>query len=625
MAQRPEGNEDENYLVAAKELHGQSRFDEAIRLLVPLAAAGNNPEAIYYLGSCYLNMGQAEKAIAQYDKLDKLFPKYDSKYHYEKIQGYLMMAEYDKAEKELNVYTEIFLQDATRTRLLRQIQFRLNYLQKQQSIRDSSEPSGAASKLPPIVNSEQADYMPMLDPTGTKLYFTSNRIGGFSEDQPGAAEGDEDIYYVEKSMDGWSAPKLLPPPINSKSNEGAACFSADGQLMIFSACGKEGGVGSCDLYIATLEGNQWTRPLNMGNIVNSEGWDSQPTISFDGNRIIFCSSRNGGYGSEDLYMIERGIFQEWGPAMNLGPMVNTPFSDDSPFLSQDGKTLYFASQGHPGLGGYDLFKTVFENGRWTEPVNLGRPLNTTGNDSYFTIDGAGEIRYFSSNKGGQEHQDLFQVEIPLEMRPQPTVVVEGIVTDIKSRKVVSAEVLVEDLNSGELIAVNKSNSATGKYLVVLPAGKTYSVSASKKGYIFHSERFDVPPTSSYKEIHKDIALKPIEKGAKAVINNIFFETNKAVLSTQSRPELKKAIELMSTNPSMIIEVGGHTDNVGDDGFNIKLSQDRARAVREYLIKGGIAVSRVQARGYGESKPIAPNDTEEGRQANRRTEFSIVEF
>lgn len=310
--------------------------------------------------------------------------------------------------------------------------------------------------------------------------------------------------------------------------------------------------------------------------------------------------------------------------MNLGGIVNTPFSDYSPFLSQDGKTLYFASAGHPGYGNDDIFKTVLENGKWSIPINLGRPLNTDGKDTYFTIGGSGEIGYFASNRQSGQ-LDLFEVEIPEEMRPTPTVVVEGVVTNAKTKSLVGAYVMVEDVNTGELIAINKSNSATGKYLVVLPAGKTYSVSANKEGFFFHSELFDVPTAAKFQTIKKDIELKPIEKGAKIVINNIFFETGKATLSPQSNVELEKAVDLLKTNPTMTIEVGGHTDNVGDDAYNMKLSHDRARSVRDYLVKAGIASERVQAKGYGESNPIATNDTEDGRKANRRTEFVILEF
>jgi outer membrane protein OmpA-like peptidoglycan-associated protein len=331
----------------------------------------------------------------------------------------------------------------------------------------------------------------------------------------------------------------------------------------------------------------------------------------------------GGYGEIDLYMIEKNPFGDWGPAMNLGAQVNTPFTEHSPFFSQDGKTLYFSSNGHPGYGDFDIFKTVYENGRWSTPVNLGSPLNTPKDDRFFTIGGSGEKGYFSSDRDG--NNDLYEIDIPENVRPEPTIIVAGTVTNMKDGKKVSAYILVEDLNSGELIAVNKSNSLTGQYLVVLPAGRTYSVSANKEGYFFYSQSFEVPKTAHFQEIKKDIELKPIEKGAKVVLNNIFFETGKATLTSQSRLELEKAIELLRVNPSMVIEIGGHTDNVGDDAYNMKLSHDRAKSVREYLVNSGINSDRVQAKGYGELNPVATNDTEDGRKANRRTEFVILEF
>lgn len=395
-------------------------------------------------------------------------------------------------------------------------------------------------------------------------------------------------------------------------------------MMVYGACGRSDGVGSCDLYISYLEGTQWSKPVNMGNVVNSEQWDAHSTISYDGNKIIFVSNRTGGYGSGDLYMTERNVFGDWGIPVNLGSTINTPFEEASPFMSQDGKTLYFSSVGHPGYGGFDIFKCVFENGKWSEPVNLGRPLNTTGSDKYFTIGGSGELGYFSSDREGNQ-LDLFEISIPEEMRPQPTVVVRGMVTNAKTSNPVGAYVIVEDLNSGELVAASKSNSVTGNYLVVLPAGKSYSVSANKEGFFFYSQRFDVLITSKFEEIKKDIDLKPIEKGVKVILNNIFFETGKATLSPQSRLELGKAIDLMKQNPSMKIEVGGHTDNVGDDTANIKLSHDRAKSVLDYLVMAGINTQRVQAKGYGEVNPIATNETDEGRKANRRTEFIILEF
>ncbi len=608
-----------------KNLYEKGNYSEAIPFFEEVVISdGKNEDALYYLGLCYRYTSKPEKAIYQFKQLETINPNYWGWFYYEAAIAYTELKQYDHAVDMYTKFLDKFPRDASRTRLRHQAQYNMNSAKKQHELSAAKPMTKAPLRLAGNINSIYPDYMPALDPTGTKLYFTSRRLGGIKAEESAAKEGDEDVYFIEKISGQWSDPQLLPEPINSANHEGAACFSADGQLMVYTACGRDGGIGECDLFISTLEGSQWSTPVNIGNVVNNEKWDSQPTISFDGNRIIFTSARTGGYGSEDLYMIERNIFGEWGPPMNLGGMVNTPFSDASPFLSQDGKTLYFASNGHPGYGGYDLFKSVLENGKWSPPINLGKPLNTAGDDEYFTIGGSGEIGYFASNREGDQ-LDLFEMEIPEDMRPQPTVVVEGVVTNSKTKALVGGYVMVEDLNTAELIAVSKSNSATGKYLVVLPAGKTYSVSANKEGFFFHSERFDVPVTSKFQTIKKDIELKPIEKGAKVILNNIFFETGKATLSPQSRVELEKAIELMKTNPSMKIEVGGHTDNVGDDAFNMKLSHDRAKSVREYLVNGGVAPDRLQAKGYGELNPIATNDTDDGRKSNRRTEFVILEF
>jgi len=609
-----------------KSLYDKEKYSDAISYFEKsLQVKADNEDLLYYLGLSYGYENQSEKAIITLKKLETLNPNYWAWFYYELGVAQITLKQYSDAVISFEKFNKKFPSNPSNTKFHHQGQYKLYYAKQQQELQALKSIMKQPVKISESVNSPYPDYMPALDPTGTKLYFTSKRLGGSKEESSDEKEGDEDVYFIEKTGTEWSAPKLLPEPLNSNSNEGAACFSADGQTMIFTACGRKEGIGSCDLYISTLEGSEWTSPVNMGNVVNSDEWDSQPTISFDGNRIIFTSSRPGGYGSEDLYMIEKNTFGEWGPPMNLGGMVNTPFSDDAPFLAQDGKSLYFASKGQAGYGGYDLFKTVYDNGRWSTPLNLGRPLNTEGDDSYFTVGGSGEIGYFSSNREGGGQEDLYQIEIPEEMRPQPTVVVEGVVTNLKTGSNVGAYVMVEDLNTGELIAINKSNSESGKYLVVLPVGKTYSVSANKEAFFFHSERFDVPVTSRYQMIKKDIALKPIEKGAKVVLNNIFFETGKATLSAQSRVELEKAVDLMKTNPSMIIEVGGHTDNVGDDALNMKLSHDRARSVMDYLTKAGIPAARMQAKGYGELNPVATNDTDEGRKANRRTEFIIVEF
>lgn len=615
----------EEFYKKGKDLYDNDKYEDAITPLKrAIALSKEYPDALYHLGLCYKYTSKLEDALEQFTKLEKVSPDYWAWYFYEAGDANLQLAKYDDAVAAFDKFLAKYPSNPTRVHFHHWARYKKELALRHKDLMNEPVTMKDPVLFPSNVASSFDDYMPNSDPTGRTLYFTSKRTGGTAEDAADAKEGDEDVYQINFADGKWSDPSLLPRPINSENNEGASTFSADGQTVVYTACGRDGGVGGCDLYIMTLEGSQWSEPKNLGDVVNSKEWDSQPTISSDGTRIIFSSERDGGYGGGDLYMVEKNVFGEWGPPQNLGGIVNTPFYDKSPYLSPDGKTLYFASLGHPGFGSYDLFKTVYENGKWSQPVNMGKPLNTTGSDQYFTIGGSGEVGYFASDRGGNGLK-LYSIDIPEEMRPTPTVIVSGIVSNAKTSEKVSAYVIVEDLNSGELIAVNKSNSATGKYLVVLPAGRNYSVSANKEAFLFYSQSFEVPDNARYQEIKKDIALKPIEKGAKVVLNNIFFETAKATLSPQSRLELEKAIDLMKRNPTMVIEVGGHTDNVGEDAANMKLSAERAKSVRDYLVKGGIPGARIQAKGYGESNPVAANDNDEGRKTNRRTEFIILEF
>lgn len=601
-------------LTKAKELLDGEKYEEAVKKLEEvLASDPNNMEAQFYLGSVYQALGQNQKSIDFFLKAKESMK--------------IALADYSGGTNEM--------------RNRHELQYQQRYADEQVSLSKSVNAMKEPEKLSSIVNGPFGDYGPIINPTGTRLYFTSRRPDSgqrslLSSKKKGILESksktelaepiesDEDSYYTDREGATWSAPTKLPEPLNTDNNEGVDCFTADNQLMLFTACGLEDGVGSCDLYISSLEGDRWQTPKNMGNVVNSVDWDGQSTISYDGTKIFFISVRDEGYGGSDIYMVERNIFGDWGPPVNLGGIVNTPFNEYSPFISQDGKTLYFSSNAHPGFGGLDIFKTVYENGKWSVPVNLGKPLNTSKDDKFFTIGGSGEVGYFSSDRDGKG-MDIYQIEIPEEMRPQPTIVITGTVTNAKTNELVGGFVMVEDMDTGELIAVNKSNSVTGKYMVVLPGGRNYSVSANKEGFFFYSQSFEVPKKIQYQEIVKDITLKPIEKGTKVVINNIFFETGKATLTPQSYLELDKAIDLLRTNPTMVIEVGGHTDNTGDDATNMKLSHDRARAVREYMVGKGIGAEKIQAKGYGESNPIASNETDEGKRANRRTEFIILEF
>ena len=610
----------------AKKAYDQGNLSEAISgFKTAVEGNPNYTDAWNFLGLSYVKTGQYQEAVDAFQKLESLDFNYFPWYHFEAANAYIHLGQFDQARSSLQKFQSQFPDGAKYTIYSHMAKNRLEYINQSPIIRN--QPNTMENPVPvTAVNSISGDYTPQVNPTGTRLYFTSVRKGGFDnqKDTTNMNNWGEDIYYSNLENDVWSAPTLLPEPLNSEGDDFGSSFTGDGQLMVYVKCGDEEGVGNCDLYMTQLVGTRWTQPQNMGNVVNSNMWDSQPTISSDGNRIYFSSTRQGGYGGMDIYMIQKNHLGDWGTPQNLGSTVNTPLNENGPYLAPDGKTLYFASTGHPGFGGTDIFFSTFEDGKWSKPVNLGAPLNSEGDDTQFTISAAGKA-YFASSRLDPNNYDIFEVELPEYLRPKPTVVIQGIVSNAKTTDPVGAVVLIEDINSGELLAVNKSNTVTGEYLVVLPAGRNYSVSTTSEGFFFYSESFEIPKDTSYQEITMDINLEPIEKGTKVVLNNIFFESGRAELKPISYVELNKAVDLLEDNPTMVIEIGGHTDNVGSDELNLKLSQSRAEAVRDYMVLAGIDEMRIRSKGYGESVPIEDNSTEEGRAANRRTEFEIVEF
>ena len=595
------------------------KFQESIKLKPDF------PDAWFYLGKTYDHLDNLEATIESYRNLEKIKPDYNVSIYYDIAKSYIALDNLRGAR----IYIKRYLEKLPKTpKTVKQIHLamnRLNYIDISAELR--AEPANTSEPTPiRALNSISGDYMPQVNPTGTRLYFTSVRQGGFDfkDENSAALDYGEDLYYSNLTNDQWSTPELLPQPINSQANDFGSSFTGDGQTMVYVRCDEKGALGSCDLYITQLNGSTWSQPQNMGNVVNTKNWESQPTINPDGNRIIFTSRRPGGYGGSDLYMIEKNQLGLWGVPQNLGSIVNTPLSENSPFLAADGKTLYFSSNGHPGMGGADIFYTVFENGKWATPKNLGQPINSKGDDTNFSISASGD-GYLASSRLDENNFDIFKAILPDELKPKPTVIVQGVVSNSESGQPLSALVLIEDLNSGELIATNKSNAESGEYLVVLPAGRDYSVSANSEGFFFYSQSFELPSDAKYAEIKNDIALEPIKKGTKVVLNNIFFEIGKAELKPISYVELNKAVTLMKNNKTMVIEVGGHTDSQGADAANLSLSQKRAQSVVEYMVLAGIERERLIAKGYGETVPIADNNTKEGRAENRRTEFVITEF
>ncbi|HHP7241194.1 MAG TPA: OmpA family protein [Cyclobacteriaceae bacterium] len=586
-----------------------SKYDAAIDNLSKAVKIDDNyADAWYYLGLAYYDNTQYKEATQAFSKLNMLESKYDS------IKGFgKFMKEYaNNPDEELEQH---------------KAKYKIAYTEGAAELSKLPDTLEAPNNLLAPINTISDEYSAQVSPTGKRLYFTSEREGGFDNPDPDELNDfGEDIYYVDFDNGSFGEPQLLPEPINSMQNTGAASFSGNGQIVIFVKCDAPEGIGDCDLYIAQLDGDNWSEPRNLGNVVNTKYWESQPTISADGSKIIFASNRPGGYGEQDLYMTEKNKFGDWGVPSNLGPMVNTPFGERSPYLAADGKSLYFSSDGHPGFGEYDLFYSMNENNKWSEPKNLGKSINSEDQDKFLTVSASGEQAYFASNRtssGSEGALDLFQGVLPEIYRPEATLIVTGIVTNAKTNEPMKAWIVVENLETGDLIASTNSNSESGEYLVVLPADGSYGVTANRDGFFFYSDNFQVEEDPDYEELRKDIALKPIEKGAEVELNNIFFSFNDADLRPESQLELDRVVELLENYPLMEIEISGHTDNQGPSEFNMQLSQQRAESVKAYISSKGIEENRLKTSYFGEEQPIADNDTPEGRQKNRRTEFKVI--
>lgn len=467
--------------------------------------------------------------------------------------------------------------------------------------------------LGPAINTRNNEYFPGLTADEQKLYFT-RLLNGFNED-----------FYMSYKVDTvWQPAKNMGAPVNTPDNEGFVSVSTDGQYIFFTACNRPDGKGSCDLYFSRLDGDIWRRPINMQAPVNTTAWESQPSLSFDGKNIYFASHRPGGYGGSDIWMttFENNRFSE---PVNLGPEINTEFDENCPFIHQDNRTLYFSSSGWPGMGMSDIFFSKKDaEGNWQKPTNLGYPINTPANEIGLIVNRKGDWAYFASDMpGGYGGLDIYGFELYEAARPELSSYAKGEVYDAETKARLEANIELIDLATGEVIMSSRSNKKTGEFLMVLQPNANYMLNVNKEGYLFHSENFALKEYSADKPFVISVPLHKFKVGEKVILKNVFFDTDKYDLKEESKAELNKLIALLKEQQSLKIEIGGHTDNTGNKKANQVLSENRAKSVYSYLVDNGIEAARLSYKGYGDTKPIADNGTEEGRSQNRRTEFTIV--
>jgi len=579
------------------------------------------------------------------------------------------------------------------------------------------------------INTQFPEYNPVLSSDESTLYFTGRRADGTGTDKTETGEYYEDVFMCKKKKDGtWTKAKPLGNSINSVDHEAVLSLSPDGQQIFVGRDVNEG-----DIFASPYSGFNWAGLAQVSTKVNSKYQETFATISKDNNTLYFVSTRKeGGLGGKDIWTVVRQPDGTWSEATNLGSTINTPFDEESPFLSADGKTLYFSSKGHQTMGGYDVFKSVKNNlGNWGEPINLKPPVNTTDDDLYYSQSVDGKHIYFSSaRKGSKGERDLFIINadkpdekvtlvegvvtfngtlsipdnvritatdektntvdqevspnkttgkyvlmihpgkdgkkyklnytatgfmpysqsitlppnssyseiekelqlqnVNLESRTPGTINITGTIKNTSGKPIQGSQIVVKNNVTGLQISINYCSPDSGKYSFILKSGDNCNLTYEAEGYLFQSENINVPKSETYSVIKKNIVLERLEAGAKIVLNNIFFDSNKSNLRDESKSEIEKVYNLMQKNPKLMIEVDGHTDNQGNPAANLNLSQARSQAVVSALIAKGIDAKHLVAKGYGATMPIAANNlpdgkpNPEGMQQNRRVELKIVQ-
>jgi OmpA-OmpF porin, OOP family len=610
------------YFEESTSFYLMKNFRKAMPLL--LNAVDKEPEfteALLRIADIYQQLGDGQRSLAYLEQavsLQKGNPEFVVA-HFDLAKQYFSSGQYGRAEQLLEI-VESFPQlppqvDQETGRLLENIDFTRQAISNPLNFKPRA--------LPDVVNRMPLQYFPVLTADQQQLFFTGRMGIG--------PQYDEDIYVCERDSKGrWKPPVGISGKINTEQNEGTCTIAADGRTIIFTSCQGRNTLGSCDLYISRKVGDQWTEVENLGPKVNTKFWESQPSLSADGNTLYFVSDKPNGYGKRDIYVTRRDEEGNWSQAENLGADINTRFDEISPYIHVNGKTLYFASNGRKGFGGMDLFSAEKTgSATWSLPLNLGYPLNDSDDQVSLFISSDGKTGYYANEKSRYtpyHRSELYAFNVPEKIRIEfISSYVKGHVYDAKTREPLAAAIELIDVNTEKNMSRIRSDSVNGEYLMVLTRGATYALYVNREGYLFRSLTFDFnrDESGNFSPVEKDIYLDPIETGKETVLNNIFFETDKYKIQPTSYPELNKVVSFLDNNPELKIKINGHTDDVGNEAYNLTLSENRAKAVYSFLIGKGIAENRLDYEGFGEKKPLEENSNKENRSQNRRIAFEII--
>ncbi|WP_205503950.1 OmpA family protein [Rufibacter psychrotolerans] len=623
------------------------------------AAHAFNPHSTtlnYRLGVCYLFSDEKAQAAQYLEAARKLNPAVHPDLGFYLGRAYQVNLDWKKATAEYKKYLATLPTDKNKEKIQVVNQHIRECLSGEQL---QQKPILVHfDKLGPEINTDAPEYSPVISADETVMVFTSRRAPEATENDKKKKEEEktekapalhEDLFLSTKVNGQWTPAKNMGQNVNSDKFESAVSLSPDGQRLILYREDDNG-----DLFESRLKGGEWSKPEALKNL-NSNAHEGSAAYSYDGKTVYFVSNRPNGIGKHDIYYSVMDSKGEWGKPVNAGPDLNTPYDEGFVFLLPDGKTLYFSSEGHSSMGGYDIFKSVYENGKWSKPENVGYPVNSPDDDYFLAVGASGRYGYLASNRleKGQKSTDIFRVtflgpEKPMVLNaeddllasmalrvPQPvqvpvqdlktpqSLLLYGTIKDAKTNGPTEAKIELIDNLKNEVIATYSSNSQTGKYLLSLPAGKNYGVAIKKEGNLLHSENFDLTAAHAFRKVQKDIQLKAVATGSAVALRNIFFEPEQAKIKPESMPELNQLVEFLKDERSQKVEISGFTDNKGEAAQNLKLSESRAKAVVEYLISKGVNAKRLQAKGFGADQPVASNDTEEGRTQNQRIEVKLL--
>lgn len=581
--------------------------------------------AIAYL---LMEKKRIDEAIPHFQKAVDINPKFFPRNYFDLASAHLMKGNYEAAIKNFDIYLKF---DRISPNIKEQAEKYLKNAKFGEEAIKHPQPFNPVN-VGSGINTANYEYFPALTADGNTFLFTRNSRQGEGVNAP----QQEDFYISKKVNQTWQTANPIPS-VNTQGNEGAPSLSADGQIMFFASCmevtgdygtAERKGYGSCDIFYSQKINGKWSKPSNAGPVINTRNWETQPSFSSDGKTLYFIRGvvTREGIKNPDIYYSTIGDDGKFSEPVRLSDNVNTPEGEESVYIHPDNQTLYFSSEGHPGMGGLDIFMSKREaDGSWGKATNLGYPINTVNDENSLLVDANGKLAYFASEReGGFGGLDIYQFELPESLRPEKITYVKGLTYNANTKAPVEASFELIDLETQQSVTRAFSNNA-GEFLVTLTSHHNYLVNVSKPGFLFYSDNFSLKDKAAdyNKPYLLQIPLQPIDTGI-IELKNIFFDVNKWDLRAESKAELQKIIAFVKSNPTLKIEFSGHTDNSGDKVFNKTLSTNRAKAIYDYVIeKGALPSGNLSYKGYADSKPKGPNDSPENKAKNRRTELKII--